>query len=323
VNEVTPDRGDTGRRLDLVLRRHLSDRAASRAALQDAIRCGHVSINGVVVSRPAVRVAAGDVIHVELPDSAARQTMIAEDAALDVLFEDAHLIIVNKPPGLIVHPSYGHAAGTLMNALLGHARSWPAGSRPSLVGRLDKNTSGLVLVAKNAAIHSALQRATAPGRARKEYLAVVFGRVNRQRGEIALRLARDPQDRRRVVASPFRGAPSVTKFERLARLAAPRPPLSLLRCTLVTGRMHQIRVHLSARGWPIVGDAKYAHSRLPPIDDADVAARLTAFSRQALHAWRIMLEHPVTGQRLTVEAPIPADMRDLLAAVGLERGLPD
>ena len=242
--------------------------------------------------------------------------MAAENVPLDVLYEDHDLLVLNKPAGVVVHPSYRNTTGTTMNALLWHARGWPPGQRPSLVGRLDKGTSGILLVARTAAIHSALQRVMASSETEKHYLAVVYGRVNVARGEIDLRLGHDPLDRRRMVASPATGAPSLTRFERLARVAAPRAGLSLVRCRLVTGRTHQIRAHLSVRGWPLVGDLKYGEPRWSKIADPSLAATLRAFARPALHASRLAFTHPVTRSRVSVEAPLPRDFEDLLAATG-------
>jgi 23S rRNA pseudouridine1911/1915/1917 synthase len=243
--------------------------------------------------------------------------MAAEDVRLQILYEDAHLLALDKPAGVVVHPTYKNAAGTLLNALLWHARDWPAPQRPSLVGRLDKLTSGIVIVAKSAAVHVALQRALASSAGEKDYLAVVYGRVNVARGEIDLRLRTDPHDRRRVIASPSLGAESLTRFERLARVAAPRAGLTVVRCRLVTGRTHQIRVHLAARGWPIVGDPAYGEPRWSLVADPSLAAALRAFPRQALHAWRVAVTHPVTGERLRLEAPLPDDLEQLLSAAGL------
>jgi 23S rRNA pseudouridine1911/1915/1917 synthase len=317
---LTADRGDAGRRLDLVLRRHLADiDTATRTRVQAWIENGQVSVNGTAVRRVSARAALGDVVMVMLPvsDTAPRRVMAAEDVRLDVLYEDDHLLALDKPAGVVAHPAYRNTSGTMMNALLWHARGWPATQRPSLVGRLDKLTSGIVIVAKSAGVHAALQRALAPGRAEKDYLAVVYGRVNVARGAIDLRLGRDRGDRRRVVASAEIGAPSLTRFERLARVPAPRTGLALLRCRLVTGRMHQIRVHLAARGWPLVGDPTYGEARWGEIADSTLAATLRAFPRQALHAWRVALTHPVTRDRLIVEAPVPSDLKDLLMASGL------
>jgi 23S rRNA pseudouridine1911/1915/1917 synthase len=317
---LTADRGDAGLRLDLVLRRHLTDvGAATRTRVQAWIASGQVTVNGAPVRRAAARAAFGDVVAVTLPDSAPRRVMAAEDVRLDVLYEDEHLLALDKPAGIVVHPSYRNSEGTVMNALLWHARGWPAPQRPSLVGRLDKLTSGVVVVAKTAAIHAALQRAMASSRTEKDYLAIVYGRVNVARGEIDLRLGRDRGDRRRVVGSETIGMPSLTRFERLARVAAPGAGLSLLRCRLATGRTHQIRVHLAARGWPLVGDPAYGEPRWSQIADPTLAARLRAFPRQALHAWRVRMVHPVTAARLDIEAPLPDDLEELLRVSGLSR----
>ena len=226
------DRGDAGRRIDLVLRRHLAGvGVATRTRIQDWIEAGHVSVNGAAVRRVSTRTAAGDVIAVALPAEAARRPMEVEQVPLHILHEDDHLLAVNKPSGIVSHPTHAHKSGTLMNALLWHARRWPAGQRPSLVGRLDKLTSGIVLVAKTPEIHAALQR----GKLEKDYLALVYGRSIPARGAIDLRLARDGSDRRRVAASESVGAPSVTHFERLARVPAPHVGLGLLRCRLRDG----------------------------------------------------------------------------------------
>jgi 23S rRNA pseudouridine1911/1915/1917 synthase len=317
---VTADRGDAGRRLDLVLRRHLTDVAmATRTRIQAWIENGQVAVNGTPVRRVAARAALGDVMTLSLPAVAGRRAMAPENVTLDLLYEDDYLLVVNKPAGLVVHPGYRNTEGTLMNALLWHARRWPEGQRPSLVGRLDKLTSGIVVVAKSAGLHAALQRAMASSQSEKDYLAVVYGRVKSIRGEIDLRVAVDRGDRRRLVASETTGAASVTRFERLGRVAAPRVGLSLLRCRLSTGRRHQIRVHLAARGWPLVGDPTYGEPRWSAIVEPTLATALRAFSRQALHAWRIAVTHPITGDRLVVEAAVPGDFEALLSAAKLSR----
>jgi 23S rRNA pseudouridine1911/1915/1917 synthase len=151
----------------------------------------------------------------------------------------------------------------------------------------------------------------------KEYLAVVYGKVP-ARGEIDLRLHLDCRDRRSVIASSTAGAHSLTEFERLARVPAPRAGLALLRCRLITGRRHQIRVHLAARGWPVVGDPTYGEPRWSAIHDPMLAAMLRAFPRQALHAWRLTIAHPITGERLRIDAPVPQDIADLTDRAGLE-----
>lgn len=317
---ITADRGDVGLRLDLVLCRHLSDvRAATRTQVQAWIERGLVSVNDRVVRRVASRAALGDSIGVALP-VAPPPPPAPELAELDVLYEDDHLLAVNKPPGVVVHPTHRHASGTLLNALLWHARAWPSGQRPSLIGRLDKHTSGLVLVAKTAAMHTALQRTLAGTRSKKEYLAVVYGPVPRRRGTIDLCLRRDPFDRRRVVASATLGAKSLTRYERLARVAASKAGLALVSCTLVTGRTHQIRVHLAASGWPIVGDPVYGEPRWTAVGDAVLRKALESFPRQALHAVALTFIHPATGSPVRLEASVPPDLAGLLATTGLVSG---
>ena len=308
------DRGDAGVRLDRVLRRHLADvPAATRTRVQAWIAGGRVTVNGQPVRRVATRAALGDRVSVTMPDAPPRRMMRGEDVGLAVLYEDDWLVAVDKPAGLVVHPTFKHPTGTLLNALLGPARTWPAGQRPSIVGRLDKLTSGVVLAAKTREVHAALQRAAM----RKIYLAVVYGRVPVPRGVIDLRIALDSHNRRRVVASADAGAASVTRFERLARVPAPRAGLGLLRCTLETGRRHQIRAHLQARGWPIVGDPVYGEPRWNRIDDPRLAATLRAFPRQALHAAQLSFVHPITGATMTIEAPLPSDIASLLQTAGL------
>jgi 23S rRNA pseudouridine1911/1915/1917 synthase len=326
---LTANRGDAGGRLDLMLRRHLADvHAATRTRVQAWIANGQVSINAVSVRRVATRVALGDVVAVVLPghpgnvESGASHESAAygiapENVRLEILYEDDHLLALDKPAGVVVHPAYKNTTGTLINALLWRARDWPASQRPSIVGRLDKLTSGIVVVAKTAAAHAALQRAMAASDADKDYLAVVYGRVQAVRSEIDLRLRRDPGDRRRMAASSTVGAESLTLVERLARVAAPHAGLSLVRCRLVTGRTHQIRAHLAARGWPLVGDRVYGEPRWSKVSDPVLATAVRTFPRQALHAWRLALTHPVTRARLCLEAPLPCDLEQLLTATGL------
>jgi 23S rRNA pseudouridine1911/1915/1917 synthase len=237
---------------------------------------------------------------------------------LDVLYEDDCLLALNKPAGVVVHPTYRNASGTMLDALQWRARDWPAPQRPSLVSRLDKDTSGLLLVAKTAAVHAAMQKTMKSEGSEKTYLAIVYGVVDAERGEIDLRLSFDGADRRRVLTSPESGTTSVTRFERLASVDAPDAGLSLLRCRLMTGRRHQIRVHLAARGWPIVGDAAYGEPHWSTIADRALAAALQAFPRQALHAHRAVFRHPATGERMAIEAPVPPDFDELLTRCGLD-----
>jgi 23S rRNA pseudouridine1911/1915/1917 synthase len=294
---VVIDRGDVGVRVDRVLLRHLSHiPGVTRNRLQRLIDGRAVTINGRAVVRASVRVRPADAIVVDLPERKPRQPARAEDLPLDVRYEDADAIVVNKMPGQVSHPAARNSSGTLLNALLGYARGrWT----PSLVSRLDRGTSGLVLVAKNAPMQAAFQRLSASDAIEKEYLAIVAGKPPAS-GIIDLALDRDPWDTRRVTVRDRGGVPSATRFERLRSVVvSPDRYLSLVRCRLITGRTHQIRVHLSARGWPIVGDATYG-------------VRYPGLSRQALHAWRLAFVHPSSGRRVDVTAPPPEDLAALL-----------
>jgi len=226
-----------------------------------------------------------------------------EALELTVLYEDDSLIVVDKPPGMVVHPTYRNTSGTLLNGLLWRVRG-REGILPSIITRLDKNTSGLVLVALTPAVHARVQRDAAAGRVRKEYLTIVRGTPRPRSGSISLPLARSPEDRRRVIVT-LAGQASETRYEVLSSSRGPdlaRSGCSLVRCELVTGRTHQIRVHLASVGHPVLGDATYgdAHDSL---------------LRQALHAWRLSLTHPVSGEALQVEAPIPPDFHAVAADV--------
>ncbi|MFN7982081.1 MAG: RluA family pseudouridine synthase [Vicinamibacterales bacterium] len=313
VRTLVADRGDAGQRVDLVIRRHLLDVSrASRTQVQHWIEQGRVTINGTVVTRVAARTAAGDSVVVHLPAAARRAAVLPEEGDLECLYEDEDLLIVNKPAGVVSHPTFRHPEGSLLNVLLWYARAWPESQRPSLVGRLDKLTSGLVVVAKSTAVHARLQRILASARSEKRYLAVAYGPMAHARVDIDLPLKRDPNDRRRVVATQGDGFPSLTHVERLAQIHHGDGAIVLASCRLATGRMHQIRVHMAARGWPLVGDPKYGEPRWTALPDSPARDALEAFPRQALHAWKVSFAHPSTGTRIEVIAPLPLDLRDLM-----------
>ncbi|HEV2843623.1 MAG TPA: RluA family pseudouridine synthase, partial [Thermoanaerobaculia bacterium] len=294
------DRGDARERLDRVLQRHLADRPEiTRARLQAWIGDGLVRINGIPAAKPSSRLALGDQVEIVLPPPPARRQVTAQEMPLSVLYEDEHLLALDKPAGLVVHPTPGHREGTLVNALHWLARDWGEGRRPGLVNRLDKGTSGVVLVAKTPAVHGALARVLRSPTAEKEYLAVVYGATPFAKGSIDLKILRDPEDRRRRTVSKTEGRDSLTLYERLAEGSG----LSLLRCVLKTGRTHQIRVHLKSQGLPIVGDPLYGEPRWKGMMDEGLAALCRDLSRQALHAYRLKLDHPVTGATMEIVAP--------------------
>ncbi len=219
-----------------------------------------------------------------------------EEGPLDIIYEDDWMLVADKPAGIVVHPTYKNTSGTLLNAVLWRVRDRP-GCQPGILTRLDKDTSGLVVIGLMPRVHATMQKDMRAGRTTKHYLAVVVGSPEPPQGAIVLPLARDPGDRRRVIVTT-EGAPCETRYEVLSTDA----DRSVLRCELVTGRTHQIRVHLATRGWPIVGDRVYGSP-----DDR--------ISRQALHAWRVSLPHPISRERLAFEAPIPAELRQFCEGV--------
>ncbi len=323
VRIVTADRGDDRERLDRVLLRHLAGvPGLSRTKIQAWIENGFVTLNGKKPGGSSDKVKTGDGIEVLLPPPPpARSAPVAQDIPLSILFEDPHILVLDKPPGLVVHPAVGHRDGTLVNALLHRSKEW-AGSpdRPGLVHRLDKDTSGVLVVAKTELAMSVLGKAMKERRLGKEYLAVVYGSPRVRKGRVDLGILRDPRDRKRMAASKSAGRPSTTFYEILSESSGSQAGLSLLRCRLVTGRTHQIRVHLKALHLPIVGDPVYGAARWKGIKNDVLREACRTFPRQALHAWRLSLAHPLTGESLTFTAPIPTDVSSLLAAASLPDG---
>jgi 23S rRNA pseudouridine1911/1915/1917 synthase len=228
--------------------------------------------------------------------STERRRPLPEEGPLSIIFEDEWMIVLDKPPGIVVHPTYKNWSGTLLNSVLWRMRD-RAGAQPGILTRLDKDTSGLVVMALTPEVHAAMQREQVAGHVHKDYLAVVQGMPEPATGTISLPLGRDLADRRRVVVTDA-GAPSETRYEVIATL---HDNVSLVRCQLVTGRTHQIRVHLASRGWPILGDAQYGVTS-------------ETIARQALHACRIRLPHPITRHPIDLQAPIPRDMQSLIGA---------
>ena len=287
------DRGDSRMRLDQILtRRVTSVTHMSRNLAQKWIEAGAVTVNGHVAKRASERIPEHATVDIAFPpETVFRAVPEPEPGGLDILYEDEELIAVNKAAGVVVHPSYKQLSGTLLNAVLWHVRERDD-STPGILTRLDKDTSGVVIIALTGAVHAAMQRDASAGRIRKEYLAAVHGSPHPPSGAIKEPLGRDPGDRRRVVVVPG-GAPSETHYEVMRSCPG---DLSLVRCELMTGRTHQIRVHLSTRGWPIAGDRLYG-------------GNTDLITRQALHAWRVSLPHPLTREPLVVEAPLPQDFK--------------
>jgi 23S rRNA pseudouridine1911/1915/1917 synthase len=304
-----------GTRLDLFLTSACSD--LSRSRIQKLIEDGAVRLSGAPAKRSHV-VRAGEDVEVEVPEP--RPTAIgAEAIPLSVLYEDEHILAIDKPAGLVVHPSPGHDSGTLVNALLHHVRdlSGIGGElRPGIVHRLDRDTTGVLLVAKTDQAHASLSRQMKKRHLRKEYLALVAGFPRVRKGEVAYPIGRDPRDRKKMKA--FRNSEEGSAATREARTLYeierewPEMRVALLRCRLVTGRTHQIRVHLAAVGLPIVGDPVYGRARFDRVPDAETKRALAEFPRQALHAERLGLRHPATNEEMEIVAPIPPDLGGLI-----------
>lgn len=313
-----------GTRLDLFVASACSD--LSRSRIQKLIAEGAVRLSGSPARRAHV-VRAGDEIEVEVPEPRAA-SIEPQDIPLSVLYEDDHLLAIDKPPGIVVHPSPGHDSGTLVNALLHHVRdlSGIGGERrPGIVHRLDRDTSGVLLVAKSDRAHASLSRQMKKRSLRKEYLALVAGLSRVRKGEVSLAVGRDPRDRKKMRAfADSEPAPAAAREARTLyeiEREWPEMRLTLLRCRLVTGRTHQIRVHLAATGLPVVGDPVYGRPRYDKVRDAGLARRLREFPRQALHAERIGLRHPETNEELEIVAPVPGDLAALIAAIDVGSGV--
>ncbi|MCP1835922.1 MULTISPECIES: RluA family pseudouridine synthase [Bradyrhizobium] len=320
--------GDEGSaRLDRVLAQRSPE--LSRSRLKALILAGSVTVKDAVVRDPAYHVAKGDTIIIDVPEAAPAEPQ-GEDIALDIVFEDDDIIVIDKPRGLVVHPAAGHASGTLVNALIAHCGSSLSGiggvKRPGIVHRLDKDTTGLMVVAKNDHAHQSLTAQFADhgrtGPMERGYMAFVWGVPNRPHGTIDAPIDRHPHAREKMAVRQG-GREAITHFEVLSSFAGRdgKPVASLLACRLETGRTHQIRVHLAHLGHPLLGDSVYgAHFKTKAGQlGAEGKDTLTALGRQALHAYLLALEHPRTGELLHWEAPLPEDLlllqRALEAAV--------
>jgi 23S rRNA pseudouridine1911/1915/1917 synthase len=315
--------GEGPERLDRALARTWPD--LSRSRLQGLIRDGSVRLDGAEIRDASARVAAGQQVAVAVPPA---RPAAPEPEARDLViaYEDDDLIVIDKPPGLVVHPAPGHHSGTLVNALIAHCGASLSGiggvRRPGIVHRLDKDTSGLLVVAKNDLAHAGLTLQFAAhgrdGLLERAYLALVWGVPEPRAGTIDAALARSERNREKIaVVRAGQGRHAVTHY-RTEDVLGSREPVGLVRCRLETGRTHQIRVHLAHRGHPLLGDKTYGAafrtkaSRLEP----EARGALDALDRQALHAAVLGFQHPRTAQRLRFESPLPPDLTRLVAALG-------
>ena len=298
-----------GGRLDRFLATVLASR--TRSGVRRLVDDGRVRIDGTPAAKAGLALRAGMVVEVDIP-SPEPTTLRPEDIPIPIVHEDADVIVVDKPAGLVVHPGHGHRTGTLVHALLGLGVPLaPAGGaeRPGIVHRLDRETSGLIVVAKTDAAHRALSRAFAERTVRKTYLALVWGRPSPADGTIDRPIGRSRNDRTRMAVGVARGRAALTVFRTLERL----PGATLLEIDLRTGRTHQIRVHLSSLGHAIVGDGRYGGNPWRRMRPNPVRDALREFGRVALHAARLAFVHPVLGETLEFHAPLPPDFETLLA----------
>ncbi len=315
------DEADAGLRLDRFLALQLPH--TSRSRLKQLIKQGEVCLNGAKIEEPNYRVKPADKINVNSPPPQPALPQ-AQDIPLDVIFEDEHLIVINKPPGLVVHPAAGNWDGTLVNALLAHCGDTLSGiggvKRPGIVHRLDKDTSGLMVVAKTDLAHKSLADQFAAhgkdGKLERAYKTLVWAAPRHARGLVNAPLGRKLNNRLKQAVLKKGGRQSVTHYEIVQRFLEDEkgPLLSLLNCILETGRTHQIRVHMAHIGCPVVGDETYGsgfktrEAKLPEL----AQTHLKNLKRQALHAYLLGFEHPITGEKLHFENKLPKDFAALL-----------
>lgn len=296
LNLTVPD-ACAGRRLDQALAEMLPQHSRNR--LQTWVRDGCVEVDGVLASEPKRKVVGGEKLLIALPEDAAVLSEQAEDIPLDIVFEDEILLVINKPAGLVVHPGSGNWTGTLMNALLHHVPGIAEVPRAGIVHRLDKDTSGLLVVAKTLEAQTDLVRQLQARTVKRQYLAIASGVIRRD-GGVDTPIGRHPVNRIKMAIVPESrgGKQALTWYRRLELFTY----CTLVECALETGRTHQIRVHMASIGHPLVGDPVYGKNdqRLPP------------FKRQALHATRLGLVHPLSGRHMQWEVPMPEDMRELI-----------
>jgi len=324
----TAEDQDRGMRLD----RFLADRAedTSRARIQTLIKAGKVSVNGTAVTSPKHAIQPGDDVALQLPAPEPAEPE-AEAIPLDVVYEDRDIIVIDKPAGLVVHPAAGNWTGTLVNALLAHCGDTLSGiggvRRPGIVHRLDKDTSGLIVVAKHDRAHRGLEAQFSDhgrtGPLLREYQALVWGAPLPPLGSINAAIARHATNRLKFAVAPARGRKAITHYRTLARYSLAgtdgkdKPVAALLACRLETGRTHQIRVHMAHIGHPVIGDPLYGtgfSNRVGALPEKAQSAILS-LTGQALHAARLGIQHPVTGAYLSFTSDLPQDMRNVIAAL--------
>jgi 23S rRNA pseudouridine1911/1915/1917 synthase len=295
-------------RLDVFVSRALGE--MTRSAVRRLIDTGLVTVNGEP-EKPSLKLKGGERIVVKVPPPLPAEP-VAEEIPLEILFEDGDIIVVNKPAGMVVHPGAGNYGGTLVNALLGHCRdlSGIGGEiRPGIVHRIDKDTTGILVVAKNDLAHQSLAGQFKQHSIKRVYMALVYGSPKEDKGLIDAAIGRHPTDRKKMSGAARRGRHAVTRW----KVAGRYPGVTLMRITLETGRTHQIRVHLSEAGFPLLGDPVYGGSgRLANVRDPVLRGLIRDLGRQALHAGMLGFIHPSTGEYLEFSADIPEDMAGII-----------
>lgn len=294
LRQVTTEPAEAGERLDRLLAARLAE--MSRTRLKRLVEGGRVSLNGATITDPAMRVKPGQTFTVALPAPVADTP---EPQALDlaIVYEDEHVIVIDKPAGLVVHPAPGNPDRTLVNALLAHCGGSLAGiggvRRPGIVHRIDKDTSGLMVAAKTELAHARLSAAFAAHAITRSYQAVTWGVPHPAAGEISLPIGRSPHNRKKMAVVERGGKAAVTRYRMLRRFGT---AAALVECRLATGRTHQIRVHMQSIGHPVCGDPEYG------------SPGVFGLERQFLHAARLRFPHPVTGEAIEVSSPLPEDL---------------
>ena len=299
---LTVEAEDARQRVDVLLARRKPD--ISRARWQELIKAGQVQVNGKPC-KPNATMREGDRVTFEIPAPVSTE-LVAQDIPLDVLHEDADLLVINKPPGLVIHPAPGHDDGTLVNALLHHCKDLQGIGgelRPGIVHRLDKDTSGALVVAKSEKAMKDLAEQFKGRSVKKEYVALVWGKPKPPNGIIKTSIGRSPHDRKKMTARIAGGRDAVSYYETAEAFA----DATLVRVRIATGRTHQIRVHMAHIGNPVVGDTVYGRARQHPV------ARLA--KRQLLHAEKLSFIHPGSGERVEFVAPVPEDFEAVLEAL--------
>jgi 23S rRNA pseudouridine1911/1915/1917 synthase len=308
IIEIVLSEAAAGQRIDRALAAALPD--LSRARIQALLAEGRIARDGTTVTDAAARARPGQNVTIDIPEPVAAHPA-PQEIPLTIVFEDEEMLVIDKPPGLVVHPGAGNPDKTLVNALLAHCAGQLSGiggvRRPGIVHRLDKETSGLMVVAKTDRAHAALAHQLQTRALKRIYTSVVWGRPSPASGRIEGNIGRNPNDRKRMALLSHGGKPAVTFY----RMLRPLKDSSLIECRLETGRTHQIRVHMASIGHPLIGDPLYGLRRLPK--EAPAIARV--FARQALHATQISFIHPISRAEMWYSSEVPPDMAALIAAL--------